>query len=78
VKRPNKLLQPFVLVIHDCWLRARSLCSVNPTVRRMRGFPEVVSDALTLARVFSLLVAVAAALSLFREPKSLFIRFLRM
>jgi hypothetical protein len=33
---------------------------------------------LTLARVFSLLVAVAAALSLFREPKSLFIRFLSM
>ena len=33
VKRPRKSLQPLVLVIHDCLLRARSLASVIPTVR---------------------------------------------
>jgi hypothetical protein len=26
-------LHPFVLVIQDCLFAARSLCSVNPTVR---------------------------------------------
>jgi len=33
MKRPKKSLQPLVLVIQDCLLRARSLASVNPIVR---------------------------------------------
>jgi hypothetical protein len=45
MKRPKKWLQPFVLVIHDSLLRARSLASVNPIVRfTCGGFAEVVSS----------------------------------
>src|SRR2546423_13729211 len=75
MKRPKKLLQPLVLVIHDCLLRARSLASVSPIVRLTRGgLSAVVSDSLTLASVFSFFAAIAAATSalwLFRKPNSL-------
>src|SRR5438034_6250535 len=81
VKRPKKLLQPFVLVIQDCLLRARSLASVNPIVRFTRGgFAEVVSASFTLASVFSFLAAIAsaaAAASSFcfvRKPNSVSLR----
>jgi hypothetical protein len=50
-----------VLVIHDCLLRARSRSSVNPTVRRVRGFAEVVSDSLMFASVLVFFDATEAA-----------------
>src|SRR5205814_10189092 len=74
VKRPKKSLQPFVLVIQDCLLRARSLCSVNPTVRRVRDLVEVASDSLTLASAFSFLLAAVSASPLLRVPNSLSFR----
>jgi hypothetical protein len=40
MKRPKKSLHPLVLSIHALLLAARSLCSVNPTVRQSRGLSE--------------------------------------
>ena len=40
LKRPKKSLQPFVLSIQAFLLAARSLCSVNPTVRHSRGLSD--------------------------------------
>jgi len=75
MKRPKKSLHPFVLVIHDCLLRARSLCSVNPIVRWTRGgFVEVVSVSLMAASVCSFLTAAAPAVFLVLEPNSLPVR----
>jgi hypothetical protein len=73
VNRPNKSLQPFELVIHDCWFAARSLASVKPIVRRARGLvPE--SGSLILASVCSFLSVVAAASRFFVGPNSLSLR----
>jgi hypothetical protein len=79
VNRPNKLLQPLELVIHDCWFAARSRASVRPIVRRARGLNSG-SGSLILASVCSFLSAVAAASSLVldREPNSLSLRFFFM
>ena len=41
MKRPKKSLHPLVLSIQAFLLAARSLCSVNPTVRQCRGLSEV-------------------------------------
>jgi len=75
VKRPRKSLQPFPLVIHDCWFAARSLASVRPTVRRARGLAPG-SGSLILASVFSFLSSVAPASRTFRGPNSLSLRFI--
>jgi hypothetical protein len=75
VKRPRKSLQPFPLVIHDCWFAARSLASVRPTVRRARGLAPG-SGSLILASVFSFLSSVAPASLTFRGPNSLSLRFI--
>jgi hypothetical protein len=73
VNRPNKSLQPFELVIHDCWFAARSLASVKPIVRRARGLaPE--SGSLILASVCSFLSVVAVASRFFAGPNSLSLR----
>src|SRR5438105_3386877 len=75
MKRPKKSLHPFVLVIHDCLLRARSLCSVNPIVRLTRGgFVEVVSASLMAASVCSFLIAAASAFCLVLAPNSVCLR----
>jgi len=75
MKRPKKSLHPFVLVIHDCLLRARSLCSVNPIVRWTRGgFVEVVSVSLMAASVCSFLTAAVPAVFLVLDPNSLPVR----
>jgi hypothetical protein len=65
-----------VLVIHDCLLRARSLSSVNPTVRRVRDLAELVSDSLMLASVFVFFDATVAAFWPFLVPNTEFRRFL--
>ena len=70
VNRPNKLLHPFELVIHDCWLAARRRASVRPIVRRALGL-ESESGSLILARVCSFLSAAAAASAPGRGPNSL-------
>ena len=75
VKRPNKLLQPLELVIHDCWFAARSLCSVRPIVRRAR-VASAGSGSLIFASVFSFLSAVASASRNSLGPNSLSLRFL--
>src|SRR5450759_2777432 len=75
VKRPRKSLQPFPLVIHDCWFAARSLASVRPTVRRTRGLAPG-SGSLILASVFSFLSSIAPASRTFRGPNSLSLRFI--
>jgi hypothetical protein len=67
-----------VLVIHDCLLRARSLASVNPTVRRVRGFAELVSDSLMVSSVFFFFDARVVAVASFRLRKGLVIRSLNM
>ena len=74
VKRPRKSLQPFALVIHDCWFAARSLASVKPTVRRVRGLAPA-SGSLILARVFSFLSSIAPASGASGGPNSRSLRF---
>jgi hypothetical protein len=77
VNRPKKSLQPLVLVVQDCLLRARSLCSVNPIVRwRTGGLSAVVSTSLIAASVCSFLIAAAAALGFSRGPNSISIKLL--
>ena len=76
VKRPNKLLHPFELVSHDCSFAARSLASVSPIVRRVRGFTDAVSGSLILASVCSFLSVVAVASRFAREPNSFSLRLL--
>src|SRR5258705_1871751 len=73
VNRPRKSLHPFPLVIHDCWLAARSLASVRPTVRLARGLaPE--SGSLIFARTLSFLSAAAFESRTSRGPNSLSLR----
>jgi hypothetical protein len=67
-----------VLVIHDCLFRARSLASVNPTVRRVRGFVELVSDSLTVSSVFFFFVARVVAVWSFRLTKGFLMKSLNM
>ena len=78
VKRPKKLLQPFELVSHDCSFAARSLASVSPIVRLVRGFAEPGSGVLILASVCSFLRGVAIVSRLAREPNSLFMSFVNI
>ncbi len=54
MKRAKKSPHPFAVIIQDCLLRARSLCSVNPIVRDTReGLGANVFDSLIAAGVFS-------------------------
>src|SRR5204863_5864937 len=69
MNRPKKSLPPGVLVFHDCLLRARNLCSVNPIVRLTRdSFVEVFSASLMAAAVCSFLIAAASAFCLVLPP----------
>ncbi len=74
VNRPNKSLQPFELVIHDCLLAARRRASVRPIVRRALGL-ESESGSLIFASVCSFLSAAAAASAPAFGPNSLSLRF---